>query len=186
MRDFYPRKLYYTPYVIAYFIVSQKMKIRKQVEVLEDLFQNECQYIHPDFKEDKKDFIEDVMFWTDYLVDRSNLDKEFPMIERDFDGLGGKFNREHLMSDYPEFDLFFMNLRLRLLYASDLKYIWMSLRSLLNHYGYKRRSYVIINHLKKCMSFYRIQPYFWGDRRCDIGNYQMVSLDDMIVFRLAE
>lgn len=85
------------------------------------------------------------------------------------------------MSDHPEFDLFFMIMRLRILYVADQGYILMKLRTLLRHYGYKRRSKEIVNHLNRCMMFYHIQPYLRDYEQCDVGK---VDMDDMITFRV--
>ena len=85
------------------------------------------------------------------------------------------------MSDYPEFDLYFMMLRLRIRYMNDLKYVRIKLRTLLKHYGYKRRSDKIMSHIRDCIMFYHIQPYLKGEKECDIKD---ISLDDMITFRV--
>ena len=86
------------------------------------------------------------------------------------------------MSDFPDIDLFFMNMRLRILYSENKEYIRMKLRTLLKHYGYKRRSSAIVTHMRDCMDQYRIQPYLRGYEKCDITD---ISLDDMITFRVA-
>lgn len=173
-------ELFYDSYSVAYFIVSQEMGTKTMMEFLETLYFEEYAYLHPDYKGYKRDFISDVLYWTDYLIDKDKLDKEFPAIERDFKATGRKFVRENLMSDYPEFDLFFMIMRLRILYVADQGYIRMKLRTLLRHYGYKRRSKEIVNHLNRCMMFYHIQPYLRDYEQCDVGK---VDIDDMITFR---
>ncbi len=85
------------------------------------------------------------------------------------------------MSDYPEFDLFFAIMRLRILYTREKEYIRMKLRTLLNYYGYKRRSDAIVAHMERCLISYRIQPYLRGYELCDIKD---IDLDDMITFRV--
>ncbi len=174
-------ELYYDSYSVAYFVVSQEMGSKTQMEFLEDLYQHEYAYLHPVYKEDKKDFVSDVLYWTDYLIDKDKLDKEFPVVEKDFKATGRQFIRENLMSDYPEFDLFFMIMRLRILYTGEKDYIRMKLRTLLRHYGYKRRSDAIVTHMERCMFFYHIQPYLRGYEQCEITD---IGLDDMITFRV--
>ena len=129
----------------------------------------------------KKDFISDVLYWTDYLVDKEKLDKEYPVVEKDFKATGRQFIRENMMSDFPEFDLFFMLLRLRILYLDGKSYVRMKLRTLLKNYGYKRRNDAITSHIRGCMMFYHIQSYLRGEEECDIRN---IELDDMITFRI--
>ena len=131
---------------------------------LEKLYQYEYEYMHPVYKKEKKRYISDVLYWTDYLVDKEKLDMEFPVVER-----------------YADFDLFFMMLRLRLIYDYEKEYTRMKLRTLLKHYGYKRRSEAITSRIRDCLMFYHIQPYLKGEQECDIRD---ISLDDMITFRL--
>ncbi|MBP3805706.1 MAG: hypothetical protein J6I76_17765 [Oribacterium sp.] len=174
-------ELYYDSYSVAYFVVSQEMGTKTQMEFLDKLYEQEYEFLHPIYKGNKKDFISDVLYWTDYLVDKEKLDKEYPVVEKDFKATGRQFIRENMMSDYPEFDLFFMLLRLRILYLDGKDYVRMKLRTLLKHYGYKRRSDAITSHIKDCMMFYHIQPYLRGEEECDI---RKIDLDDMITFRV--
>ena len=59
------------------------------------------------------------------------------MIKKDITASGRQFDVAEKMSDYPDIDLFFMIMRLRLLYVSGQGYTRMKLRTLLKHYGYK-------------------------------------------------
>ena len=57
------------------------------------------------------------------------------MIKKDITASGRQFDVAEKMSDYPDIDLFFMIMRLRLLYVSGQGYTRMKLRTLLKHYG---------------------------------------------------
>ncbi len=174
-------ELYYDSYSVAYFIVSQDMSMRKQMELLNDIYLHEYSFLHPKYKGNRKNFKLDVLYWTAYLMDKEDLDKEFPVVQKDFKASGREFVSEELMSDYPDVDLFFMIMRLRILYEGDKDYVRMKLRTLLKHYGYKRRSDTIVAHIQKCMLFYHIQPYLRDYEECDIDK---IDLDDMITFRV--
>ena len=174
-------ELYYDSYSVAYFAVSQEMGTKTQMEFLDTLYEQEYVFLHPVYKGSKKEFISDVMYWTDYLVDKEKLDKEYPVVEKDFKATGRQFIRKSMNSDYPEFDLYFMLLRLRILYLDGKNFVRMKLRTLLKHYGYKRRSDAITSHIRDCLMFYHIQPYLKGDEECDI---RKIDLDDMITFRV--
>ena len=173
-------ELYYDSYSVAYFIVSQEMGTKTQMEFLENLYEQEYEFLHPIYKGNKKDFISDVLYWTDYLVDKEKLDKEYPVVEKDFKATGRQFIRENMMSDYPEIDMYFMHMRLRILFVESQGFVRMKLRTLLKHYGYKRRSARLNEHLNYCMIFYHIQPYLKDYEQCDIRD---VDLDDVIIFR---
>lgn len=174
-------ELYYDAYSVACFAVSYEMGSRTQMEFFENLYEREYEYLHPAYKGNKRRFIADVLYWTDYLVDKEKLDREFPVVERDFHAAGREFVRENLISEYPEFDLFFMFLRLRILYIEKQKYVRMKLRTLLRSYGYKRRSAAITLHIRDCMMFYHIRSYLRNWEECDL---KYVELDDMITFRI--
>lgn len=174
-------EMYYSPYSVAYFAVSQEMGSRKQMELLENLYVRDYEYLHPSYKGNKKGFISDVLYWSDYLVDKEKLDKEFPVVEKDFKATGRQFIKESMISDYPEINMFFMLLRLRILYLDGQKYVRMKLRTMLKHYGYKRRSEGLMSRIRDCMMFYHIQPYLRGEQECNIKE---IDLDDMITFRV--
>ena len=174
-------ELYYNAYSVAYFVVSQEMGSKTQMAFLEHLYEDEKEYLLPYYKWDKKAFFSDVLYFEDYLIDREKLDREFPVIKKDIRASGRQFDIEEKMSEYPDIDLFFMIMRPRLLYANEHGYIRMKLRTLLKHYGYKRRSAAITKHVQDCLSFYRIKSYLRGGQECDVKE---ISLDDMITFRI--
>ena len=176
-------ELYYNAYSVAYFVVSQEMGSKTQMAFLENLYEDEKGFILPYYKWNKKAFFSDVLYFEDYLIDREKLDKEFPVIKKDITASGRQFDIAEKMSDYPDINLFFMIMRLRLLYVSDQGYTRMKLRTLLKHYGYKRRSVAITKHIQDCLSFYRIKSYLRGGQECDVKE---ISLDDMITFRIIQ
>ena len=176
-------ELYYNAYSVAYFVVSQEMGSKTQMVFLENLYEDEKEFILPYYKENKRAFISDVLYFEDYLIDKEKLDKEFPVVKKDIKASGRRFDIEEKMSEYPEIDLFFMIMRLRLLYVSGQGYTRMKLRTLLKHYGYKRRSAAITKHIQDCLRFYRIQSCLRGGLECDVKE---ISLDDMITFRIRQ
>ena len=52
-------ELYYNSYSVAYFVVSQEMGTKTQMEFLESLYEQEYEFLHPVYKGDKKAFIGD-------------------------------------------------------------------------------------------------------------------------------
>jgi hypothetical protein len=174
-------ELCYDSYSLALFAVSQEMGSRRAMEFLEKVYAEEKSFLYPDYKENKKRLFSDTLYWMEYLIDKEALDAEFPAVRKDFKATGRKFVEEAVMSDYPDFDLFFMFLRLRIKYSNSQDYIRMKLRTLLGHYGYKRRSQALVEHIRDCMMFYHVQSYLRGDVLCDI---RKIDFDDMITFRV--
>ena len=100
-------ELYYNAYSVAYFVVSQEMGSKTQMTFLENLYEDEKEFILPYYKWNKKAFFSDVLYFEDYLIDREKLDKEFPVIKKDITASGRQFDIAEKMSDYPDIDLFF-------------------------------------------------------------------------------
>lgn len=173
------KELFYNAYAIAYYTVAVDMGIRKIPEFLEELHRYDYAYLPQEYRDDKKKFLSDVLYLTNYLVDKDKLDAEFPVVVKDLNVIGKKSDLLTL-SDYTEIDLFFMIMRLRIVFSDNRDYVRMKLRTLLKNYGYKRRSEIILSHIQFCLTFYHIQPYLKGGEPCDIGE---IDLDDMIIFR---
>ena len=81
-------ELYYDSYSVAYFLVSQDMGSKTGLVFLEKLYDSDYEFLHPSYKGKKKDFISDVLYWADYLTDKETIDKEFPIVEKDFKATG--------------------------------------------------------------------------------------------------
>ena len=167
---------------IAYFLNSGNMGPRSQIELAERIFSEDNAFLHPIYRSNKKQFIADVLYWGNYLLDQVTFDAEYPSIEKDFRHMGVQINRESfLLSEYSNVDLFFMNMRLQIRFTGTQDYVRKKLRTVLRAYGYQRRTAALVNHMRDCMMFYHIQPFLSGERKCDIRDIQ---LDDMITFRL--
>ena len=174
-------ELYYDPYLVAYYIVSRDMGSKKMMDFLKKIFVEENEFIHPDFKNNKKAFISDALYWSDYLINKDEFDKEYPVIEKDFKAVGKSFARERYTSEFSGIDMYFAWMRLEILYTPDKDYVRMKLKTLLGHYGYKKRSPVINEKLRDCIMFYHLQPYLKGGEECDIRD---IKIDDWITFRI--
>jgi hypothetical protein len=177
------RELYYSPFSLAYITDGVKLGLgaKGTMELLNWIYDNDSAYLLPEYRKDRKKFILDTLHWQDYLSDKVTLDNEFPAIQRDFDNLGLSLSDEIIVGDYPDVDLFFKVLRLRILFVGSQDYVRMRLRTLLTAYGYKRRTKGLMDYLRECMYFYHIQPYTKGNVECDIRE---INLDEMITFRV--
>lgn len=172
----------YDPVSIAYFIDSRNLGTRSQMELLERIRSEDAAFLLPDYRDDKKRFFSDTLYWVNYLVDKVTLDAEYPAIEKDFRQMGREISREgFLLSDYANVDLFFMSMRLQIRFTGIQNYVRKKMRTVLKSYGYKRRTAALMEHMRDCMMFYHIQTYLSGERECDIRE---INLDDMITFRL--
>lgn len=176
-------ELYYTPIDIAAIICSMDLKCNKENEFINFIWDNEKFYIKPDFRENKRKFILDIFYWTDYIYNKQIIDYEFPAIQEDLHSIGSNCSENDYISDFSNIDLFFKSLRLKIRLSSDKKYRRIKLRTLLRKYGYLRRSSKLMNYIKNCIDFYGIKIFLKGGVECDINK---IDIDEMIVFRLYE
>ena len=109
------------------------------------------------------------------------MNKEFPAIQKDTADTKSSFDEESYVSDFSNLDLFFKNIRLRILYSTEKDYVRLKLRTLLKEYGYKRRSKLLLEHINRCMLFYHLEATLRGGVSCCI---EEVGLDKMLTFRV--
>ena len=88
---------------------------------------------------------------------------------------------EQYMSDFSNLDLFFKKIRIQILYGKGNDYVRVKLRTLLKHYGYKRRSQLLIQHINRCLYFYHFEITVRGGIPCLIED---ATLDQMLIFHV--
>lgn len=176
-------ELYYHPYSIAGFIVTQDIGVKEQMQLIERIFEEEKEYIDPANRENKSDFFSDVMYLCDYLSNTEEMEKEQVLVINDVSDAGITFDEDKNVSLFPKIDIYFSYLRLKLKYCSGQNYVRIKLKTLLKAYGYKRRSKQLMNHIQECMDFYQIKSFIRGGEKCDLRS---ISIEDMIIFRLKE
>ena len=165
---------------IAYYIDRQDMGARQQVEFWQLVYQEERECLIEPYRNNQRQFILDVSYWVDYLIDKVTFDKEHPAIKKDLQQLGMSLQVFDYEDEYADIDFYFMQLRLRIRYELTQGYTRIKLRTLLRHYGYKRRSPKIMLHISKCLNHFHLLPTQKG-LICDIWD---LSLDEMITFKI--
>lgn len=173
------RSYYYDNLGIATVLMSHGFGVRTMMNVLQRIYETDRLLLEPEYQDDKKAFFSDVLYWTDYLVDKVQLDCEFPAIQKDLEGIGNA--GDQVWQDDYDTELFFLNVRLRILYLDQQDFVRIKMKTLLARYGYKRRSSQLMKHLQDCMEAYHIQPYLRGRELCDL---RTIRLDDMVSFRV--
>ena len=82
---------------------------------------------------------------------------------------------------YISIDLFLKKIRIQILYGKGNDYVRVKLRTLLKHYGYKRRSQLLIQHINRCLYFYHLEITVRGGIPCLIED---ATLDQMLIFHV--
>lgn len=174
-------ELYYTAIDIAVILLALNLKSDEETELLNVIWESETSFISAEYRKDQKKFLLDVKYWMHYFYGKESFDAEYPVIQKDFVATGHEIDVSKFTDDFSNLDLYFKNLRIRILYYGTQPYVRIKLRTLLRIYGYKRRSPQILNYINNCLYFYHIKSYLRNGLECNITE---VSLDDMIIFRV--
>ena len=89
--------------------------------------------------------------------------------------------KDNYTSDFSSLDLFFKNMRIRIVVDGARDYVRIKLRTLLKEYGYKRRSKMLVDYINCCLEFYHLKAFLRGGIECKIED---VDIDEMLTFRI--
>ncbi len=172
-------ELFYSAVDVACIIDIHMFPITDAMKLTRRIWQEDIAFLQTEYRRDYKKWALAVMYWSDYMQDKVTMDAEFPAVQ---EMCGGKLDNDSMLRDSFDMDLFFKNLRIRILFISKDGFVRMKLRTLMSAYGYKRRSREFIRFVKDRLHFYHIQTALLGNNVCDVET--MGSLDDMITFRV--
>lgn len=172
--------LLYSALDIAYIINSFDMGAKEAADFMERLWMEEMCFLHSSFRYDKHKFVTSIYHWSDYLTDKAELDTELAAISKSMEQSGLLKNTEHIIPEDFHTDLVFKMIRLKILYLNSSGCVKMKFRTLMNKFGYKRRSPDFLQHIRDCLMFYHLRVYLRDNVPCDIYT---VSPLDTIIFR---
>lgn len=175
------KDLLYDAYDIAAIINSMDMGIWEVSDLLKKVWEYDRMYLKQEYRHNQKKLIMNSHYWMSYLYEKSSIDAEFPIVQKDLKTLGSDLIIENFIADYSCINLFFKSLRYKILYLGKQDYTRLKLRTILQAYGYKRHSKNLIDYMHECLLFYHIQTYERGGIECDVAT---VDLDTMITFRV--
>lgn len=174
-------ELCYSTLDLAAIISSMDLGCRATADFLERVWEGERPFLQKIYRRDKRQLILDTNYWLTYLSDKSAIDAEFPVIQRDAQVLGNELPIGAYTDDCSDLDLFFKSVRLRILYGGGKDYVRIKRRTLMARYSYKRLSPALVEQFRRCLYFYHLQPYIRDGVECQIEN---VGIDGMIMFRV--
>ena len=175
------QELCYSALDVAAIVSSMQLGCRDESKILDLIWEGETEFLPLPYRTNQRKFILDVNHWIQYFYDKPVIDKEFPAIQKDLAYSKRDLQADQLTSDFSNLDLFFKSIRIRILYGNGNVYVRMKLRTLLKQYGYKRMSKILLQHINRCMSFYRLEATLRDGMQCSIEN---VDQDQMLIFRV--
>lgn len=175
------RELLYTALDIAIIISAMELNCREESQIIDSIWEGEKAFFSPEYRKNQKKFILDIRYWLNYFYEKPILDEEFPVIQKDLICADSTLEETMYVTDFSNLDLFFKNIRIKILYGKGPDYIRLKLRTLLKEYGYQRRSKILLEYINKCIWFYHLEVTLRGGVPCSIDS---VGLDRMLVFRV--
>ncbi|MDE6708609.1 MAG: hypothetical protein K2K06_11305 [Oscillospiraceae bacterium] len=167
----------FTPQDIAIYLFLENISHKRENEILCDLFENYYQMLVEDYCKSYLQFKQCVLNLLNvYELDNiSYHEAELILMEM-------KHTNFYFDKEFDDINAYFKLIWLQLMY-SGISYRKMKLRNLLRDFGYKRRTTLLINHIKQAIDNLNLKIYLRGYVSCDICD---ISLDDVIVIRLRD
>lgn len=174
-------ELYYSALDLAILVSARELTEKEIAKFLEAVSEKDNDYLAPQYRNNFRKLILDTYYWTHYFYNKTTIDAEFPSIQKDMFDLGSNLEKDNYTSDFSGLDLFFKNMRIRIVVDGSKDYVRIKLRTLLKEYGYKRRSKMLVDYVNGCMEFFRLKAFLRGGVECEIEN---VDIDEMLTFRV--
>lgn len=176
------RSFLYSPGYLAEIIYDLDLSDRIVNNLLVQIWETEKCFLFVEHQKNKKKFIRDVMDETNYLFHCADIDAESNVVNRDLAAIGAD-ELEYDEEDFNYINKMFIEMRLKMLFIGNQDYTRIKFKTLLECYGYKRRTAALLTYINKCLYFYHIETYLRDNIPCNIED---VKLDDIITFRVLE
>ncbi len=118
-----------------------------------------------------------------YFLEEKDYEKEFADIKNILQDTDNKYTEECMWDEYSDVESFFKLIKLKLTFTPNTPVVRKKLRKLLMELGYQKRSWQLVDKIKKSCKALGISTFVRGGKECDIGK---VDIDDWISFRLTE
>jgi len=138
----------YTPFNLAVVINNREMSITEANDFLTWVFNNEHEFVHVAYRYDRRKLFIETKQYSNYLQNKKQIKSERSAIAKDYEDAGINTSVNEFF--YAEIDPhhFLKSLRLRILYFNKDHQARTTLRRILKHYGYRRRSHAIIEEIE--------------------------------------
>lgn len=170
-------KYLYTPFDIAVYFSTENLTISQEQSILDALWEKKEIEIYSYYRNDKQRFKKEIN--NELYLMEEHLE-ELDALNLIFYEIGSKFSVGDSNYEQGVVESYFKLIKLRLTYSPNTDYCKIKLRNLIARFGYKRRTKVLIEYMKRTINALGLRTYLRGWEKCDIGT---VSLDNIIIFR---
>ena len=175
-------ELLYTTQDLAIILIGMDLDCRIESAVMDRIWNREKEFLAEPYRQDRRRFTLEVLYWRHYFSEKTALDRELPVVQKDLESGGHTVDLEEYCSDYFDLNLFFKSVRIRCLYGMGKEYVRIKAAALFwLCTGSRRRSRLLIYHMQRCMEFYHLKVTLRGGTDCDLST---CGLDQMLTFRV--
>ena len=168
--------LFYSAIDIAFILQDLKLGCREESKILDSIWENEKSLLSEQYRDNKRKFLLDIYQWSHYILDKDAIDEELAAIQRDLKHSDRALQLDQLSGYFSDFDIFFKSCRIKILYGG-IKFVCIGFRELLNKYGYKRKSPLILQYIKHFLVNNRILTNYSSKRTVHIRSKWMNHLE---------
>lgn len=170
----------YTPYNLAVVINNRQMGIKEASDFLTWVFDNDKNYVQVAYRYDYQKLSIATMQYSDYLCNKRDTKAERSAIAKDYRDAGIRTSVNEFFFAEVDPHHFLKSLRLRILYFNKNHQARTTLRQMLKHYGYRRRSHQIIEEIEDYLDALDLVIV---ENAQEIDLFK-VKLDDRLVFEV--
>ncbi len=174
------KRYLYTTFELAKLIKENNMKSEEYIILLQNIHRYDNSFIQPEYRQNQKKFILDVMDKLNYICNPAPYISEQIHIEKDMKSIGVKSRSLTDSLDCSTSHFFFKELRIKILYINKSGYVKMKFHNFLLKQGYEKRSESLISEMNNCLMFYHICPTLKNSRPCDISK---VKHSEIVYFK---
>ena len=172
----------YTPFNLAVVINNREMSVTQADDFLTWVFDNEREYIHVAYRYNRRKLFIETKQYSNYLLNKREIKSEQSAIAKDYEDAGISTSVNEFFYAETDPHHFLKCLRLRILYFNENHQTRTTLRQILKHYGYRRRSHAIIEEIEAYLEALNL-VIMQNAQEIDLFE---VKLDDRLVFEVGE
>lgn len=172
------KDLLITPLDVAFIIRAKKMGLSLTYDYLNDTWNSNKELLSSNAK---KSFINETVYWLDYLEDQKATAAEIEKIVKDNSQALHSKSFTRLSNENYSTDLFFKRIRLELT-TEQKGQVRAKMTTVMKNYGYQRKTRQFSEYMKERLATYSLSVFQTG--RSEEADPDELSRTDMISFRL--
>lgn len=93
-------ELLYTAQDLAIILIGMDLDCRIESAVMDRIWNWEKEFLAEPYRQDRRKFTLEVLYWRHYFSEKTTLDRELPVVQKDLESGGHTVDLEEYRSDY--------------------------------------------------------------------------------------